>query len=65
MTELRICRKSIDKDNELIGTGPWHPDSPGNREMLRIIVESGIEIDGPGTHWVEMREMRQQDQDRE
>ncbi len=56
MMEIRICRKggtSSDQDLDSIRVGPWHPDSPGNREMLRVILESGNEIDGPGSHWIE------------
>jgi|GEM_PF-6613310 len=59
MMEIRICRKggtSLDQEVDSIRVGPWHPDSPGNREMLRIIIESGNEIDGLGSHWLEASE---------
>jgi hypothetical protein len=59
MKEIRVCRKGSDSSQPAIAVvraGRWHPDSPGNREMLRVIVDSGNEIDGPGTHWVEVRE---------
>lgn len=55
MIEIRICHKNIDKDQEPIGTGAWHPDSPGNREMLQIILALCNEIHGPGTHMIEVR----------
>jgi len=59
MTEIRICRNLPGKTSppgEPADGGTWHPDSPNNREMLRIILESCLEIYGPGTHWVEVRE---------
>lgn len=59
MTEIRICRSLPDKTSlpgEAADGGAWHPDSPNNREMLRIILESCLEIYGQGTHWVEERE---------
>jgi len=59
MTEIRVCwnvRTKTDQYGNVTDGGHWHPDSPGNREMLRIIVESGNEIYGAGTHWVAVRE---------
>jgi hypothetical protein len=32
------------------------PDTPENRRDLRIVTESGNEIAGTGTHWLEQRE---------
>lgn len=60
MTEIRI---HWNVPGEASGTGEpafgshWHPDSPDNREMLRIILESCNEIHGTGTHWIEVREV--------
>lgn len=59
LTEIRVCCDlpgrvgftGIPVDNSL-----WHPDSPRNRQMLKIILESQNEIFGLGTHWVEERE---------
>lgn len=36
-------------------SGHWHPDSPGNRKMLEVILASNVEIHGAGTHWIETR----------
>jgi hypothetical protein len=40
------------------GKNMWHPDSPRNRQMLNIIMESQNEIFGSGTYWVEAREAK-------
>jgi hypothetical protein len=58
MTEIRVCQGSVDiskRVNQSLKFGAWHPDSPKNRRTLRIIVDLGNEMDGPGTHWVEER----------
>jgi len=58
MTEIRVACAVPDKhhrNGQPIDGWHWHPDSPANREMLRVIVESGNEIFGAGTHWVEVR----------
>jgi hypothetical protein len=58
VTEIRVCWKVSDQESQLgesCDGGNWHPDSPGNREMLRIIVEFDNEVHGLGTHWVEVR----------
>lgn len=36
--------------------GLWWPDTPENRRDLIIIVESGCEVAGPDSHWLEERE---------
>ena len=36
--------------------GVWFPDNEVNRHDLEIIVESGNEACGPGTHWLEERQ---------
>lgn len=41
-----------------VGGSRWHPDSPRNRKMLRIILESCNEIYGLGTHWIAVREAK-------
>lgn len=60
MTEMRIhsamqCKTGC--AGAPAGGGLWHPDSPRNREMLKIILESCIEIHGVGEHWVEVRDL--------
>ena len=35
--------------------GAWFPDSPQNRQDLMVVVESGCEVAGIGTHWLEER----------
>jgi hypothetical protein len=58
MTEIRVAWNVAGRTNrkgEPVNGGHWHPDSPENRKALRLIVESGIVIDGPGTHWIEAR----------
>lgn len=64
-TEIRVVSAVPDKHHQ--GGKPidgwhWHPDSPANREMLQVIVKSGNEINGAGTHWVEVREGYLQDE---
>lgn len=36
--------------------GAWFPDNDENRRDLEIIVDSGNEACGGGTHWLESRE---------
>jgi len=36
--------------------GLWWPDTPENRRDLTIIIESGCEVAGEGSHWLEERE---------
>jgi hypothetical protein len=36
--------------------GVWFPDSPDVRRDLEIIADSGNEVAGAGTHWLEERE---------
>lgn len=38
-----------------VGGSHWHPDSPSNRQMLNVILESVKEILGPGEYWIETR----------
>ena len=60
MTEIRIQTNVPGKASSTgapAGGDHWHPDSPRNRQMLRVILESCIEIYGVGTHWVEVREI--------
>ncbi len=35
--------------------GKWMPATFENRRILRIILESSLEVFGPGTHWIEKR----------
>ena len=58
MIEIRVCWPLGLHENEPgepIDGGTWWPDTPENREMCEIIVESGCEACGPGTHWLEER----------
>jgi hypothetical protein len=45
-----------DEDEEPRNGGIWFPESPSALADLRIIVESGCEACGTGTHWIERRE---------
>lgn len=59
MNEIRVAwnvvgRRSI--ADEPIQGGLWHPDTPENREMLIIVMESGNESYGPDSHWIEERQ---------
>jgi hypothetical protein len=59
MTEIRIAANIFDKSDSQsppVRNEVWYPDSPDNREMLRIILESDLEIYGQGTHWIEVRD---------
>jgi len=44
-----------DAGGEPTDGGVWFPDTPPNRRDLLIIVESGCEVAGAGTHWLEER----------
>jgi hypothetical protein len=60
MTEIRVAWNvagKTNKEGEPVDAGHWHPDSPGNRKMLAVIVESCLQIHGRGTHWIEVREV--------
>jgi len=60
VTEIRVrsnVPKKTDQDGKHMDGWHWHPDSPGNRQMLQVIVESCNEIYGDGTHWVEVRDV--------
>ena len=42
--------------NEPIDGGTWCIDTPENRKHLEIIMETGDEAYGEGSHWIEARE---------
>ncbi len=44
------------EDGQPLDGGIWFPDTPQNRRDAEIIVESGCEVAGPGSHWIEERE---------
>lgn len=59
MTEIRVCWPMglhESDDGQPIDGGLWFPDIPAVRWDLQIIVESGCEACGTGTHWLEERE---------
>ena len=59
MVEIRVAWNVVGRQNlvnEDINGGTWCLDSPENRKDLDIIVESGNEAYGPGSHWIETRE---------
>ncbi len=45
-----------DEQGQPTDGGLWWPDTPDNRRDLTIIVESGCEVAGEGSHWLEERE---------
>jgi hypothetical protein len=45
-----------DEDGNPTDGGTWFPDTAENLRDLRIVVESGNEVAGTGTHWLEQRE---------
>ncbi len=56
MNEVRVALNVVGRQNlvdESIQGGLWHPDTPENREMLTIVMESGNESYGPDSHWIE------------
>ena len=58
MNEIRIYWNMpgrVDKSGQPVNCGHWHADTPSNRQMLEIILESGLEIYGAGTHWVDVK----------
>ncbi len=57
MIEIRLrWTKGQSKETGTPGVGLWHPDTPENRETLRIVMWAGNETFGEGTHWIEERE---------
>lgn len=59
MIEIRLRWNVVGRTNladELIGGGTWCPDIPENRKDLEIIMQSGNEVYGEGSHWIEERE---------
>ena len=53
---LRWSEGFREEDGSPKDGGLWHPDTPENRETLELLMESGNETYGPGTHWIEERE---------
>ena len=59
MLEIRVAWKFGLHENqagEPTAGGVWFPDNEQNRRDLEIIVDSGNEACGDGTHWLESRE---------
>lgn len=59
MKEIRVAWHyglHEDGQGEPTDGGLWWPDNPENRRDLTIIVESGCEVAGEGSHWLEERE---------
>lgn len=58
MTEIRIRRAAIvpEPEESLRFGALWTPDSPQVRQAYASIVEAGIEVYGPGSHWIDERE---------
>lgn len=59
MTEIRLAWSVVGREDltgRPIQAGLWQPDNEENRRTLQIIVDSGNETYGPGTHWIEERE---------
>lgn len=59
MIEIRVrWLVGLHEDDEGKSTdgGMWIPDTPHNRSDLRSVVESGCEVPGTGSHWLEARE---------
>ncbi len=57
--QIRVCRSIVGRtgmDGLPKNGGVWHPDTPEFRGDLQIVVESGNEAYGPGTHWIEERD---------
>lgn len=44
------------EDGRPLDGGIWFPDTPENRRDAEIIIESGCEVAGEGSHWLEERE---------
>lgn len=56
VTEIRVTwnlSSRTDMAGEISNGTYWHTDSPGNRKMLQVILDSSNEIYGAGTHWIE------------
>lgn len=59
MIEIRVCwlfGLHEDEEGKPTNGGTWFPDTTQNRSDLRIVVESGCEIAGTRTNWLEARE---------
>lgn len=59
MTEIRVAWPfglHEDQFGNPSAGGVWFPDTPENRKDLQVIVESGCEVCGSGSHWREERD---------
>lgn len=59
MHEIRLCWNVVGRMNiidEPIQAGLWMPDTAENRHDLEVIAESGNEVYGDGSHWIEERQ---------
>lgn len=59
MADIRVIRRLAERahqsENQIID-GHWHPDSPKNRKMLNIIVDSCNAIHGANSCVIEERQ---------
>ncbi|MPM31406.1 hypothetical protein SDC9_77961 [bioreactor metagenome] len=46
-----------DPTGRLIYAGFWLPDTRANRSALGAVIETGNDVYGVGTHWIEEREV--------
>jgi hypothetical protein len=61
MREIRVrwtpgLHQDLSEERELTIGGTWFPDNERNRDDLTVIVESGNEVAGEGSHWLEERD---------
>ncbi len=58
MKEIRLC-KSIPEESvgQSSQHGLWIPESAAAREAIEVLAAAGNERYGPGTHWVEERNL--------
>jgi len=57
MKEIRLCKSIPEESGQLPQHGLWIPDSTAAREAFEVLAAAGNERYGPGTHWVEERDL--------
>lgn len=54
--QIRLAWNVVGRKNaegKTITAGQWHPDTPTFRDMLRVVMEAGVEAYGAHSHWIE------------
>ena len=59
MKQIRVCRSEriSHLKQDFVTYGEWEDATPGMVSDCEAIVQAGVEIFGPGSHWIETREL--------